>query len=82
MIGFKLVVSVCIGAVFGMLGGLLGVALFKKKDLPPAPGPSTSSRQHLSRGCPSDSDTSLGAASPARSVRVARSLPLARDCAL
>ena len=35
MIGFKLVFSVCIGAVFGMLGGLLGVALFKKKDLPP-----------------------------------------------
>jgi hypothetical protein len=25
----------CIYAVFGMLGGLLGVALFKKKDLPP-----------------------------------------------
>src|SRR3954468_22812631 len=24
----------CINAVFGMLGGLLGVALFKKKDLP------------------------------------------------
>ena len=35
---FKLVFSVCIGAVFGMLGGLLGVALFKKKDLPPPPG--------------------------------------------
>jgi uncharacterized membrane protein YagU involved in acid resistance len=35
---FKLVFSVFIGAVFGMLGGLLGVALFKKKDLPPAPG--------------------------------------------
>ena len=32
---FKLVFSVCIGLVFGMLGGLLGVALFKKKDLPP-----------------------------------------------
>jgi len=27
--------GVCIDAVFGMLGGLLGVALFKKKDLPP-----------------------------------------------
>ena len=38
MIGFKLVFSVCIGAVFGMLGGLLGVALFKKKDLPPPAG--------------------------------------------
>ena len=34
----KLVLSVCIGLVFGMLGGLLGVALFKKKDLPPPPG--------------------------------------------
>jgi hypothetical protein len=34
----KLVFSVCIGAVFGMLGGLLGVALFKKKDLPPPTG--------------------------------------------
>jgi hypothetical protein len=35
---FKLVFSVFIGAVFGMLGGLLGVALFKKKDLPPPSG--------------------------------------------
>ena len=35
MIAIKLVFSVCIGALFGMLGGLLGVALFKKKDLPP-----------------------------------------------
>jgi hypothetical protein len=25
----------CIDAVFGLLGGLLGVALFKKKDVPP-----------------------------------------------
>lgn len=25
-------------AIFAMLGGLLGVALFKKKDLPPPPG--------------------------------------------
>ena len=25
----------CIDAVFGLLGGLLGVAIFKKKDLPP-----------------------------------------------
>ena len=31
----KIVFGVCIDAVFGMLGGLLGVALFKKKDLPP-----------------------------------------------
>ena len=37
-IAFKLVFSVCVGAVFGMLGGLLGVALFKKKDLPPPAG--------------------------------------------
>src|SRR5258705_5511305 len=34
----KLVFSVVIGAVFGMLGGLLGVAIFKKKDLPRPPG--------------------------------------------
>lgn len=32
------VVSVVVDAVFGMLGGLLGVALFRKKDLPPPPG--------------------------------------------
>jgi small-conductance mechanosensitive channel len=31
----KIVFGVCIDAVFAMLGGLLGVALFKKKDLPP-----------------------------------------------
>ena len=37
-IAFKLVFSTLIGAVFGMLGGLLGVALFKKKDVPPPPG--------------------------------------------
>ncbi len=37
-IAFKLVFSVFIGAVFGMLGGLLGVALFKKKDPLPPPG--------------------------------------------
>ena len=37
-IAAKLVLSTLIGAVFGMLGGLLGVALFKKKDLPPPPG--------------------------------------------
>jgi hypothetical protein len=35
---FKLVISTVVGAMFGMLGGLLGVALFKKKDLPPPPG--------------------------------------------
>jgi len=29
-------VSVCVDAVVAMLGGLLGVALFKKKDVPPA----------------------------------------------
>jgi hypothetical protein len=28
-------VNICISAVFGMLGGLIGVALFKKKDVPP-----------------------------------------------
>ena len=39
MIAIKLVLSSSIGALFGMLGGLLGVALFKKKeDLPPPPG--------------------------------------------
>jgi hypothetical protein len=35
MIVFRLMFGVCVGAIFGMLGGLLGVALFKKKDLPP-----------------------------------------------
>jgi hypothetical protein len=34
----KIIFGVCIDAVFGMLGGLLGVALFKKKDAPPPPG--------------------------------------------
>jgi hypothetical protein len=34
----KIVFGICIDAVFGMLGGLLGVALFKKKDAPPPPG--------------------------------------------
>ncbi len=29
----------CIDAVFGLLGGLLGVALFKKKDAPPPANP-------------------------------------------
>jgi len=28
-------IGICVDAVFGMLGGLIGVALFKKKDLPP-----------------------------------------------
>jgi hypothetical protein len=32
---FNLILWSCVGAIFGMLGGLLGVALFKKKDLPP-----------------------------------------------
>jgi hypothetical protein len=31
----RLCFGVVIGAIFAMLGGLLGVALFKKKDLPP-----------------------------------------------
>ena len=31
----KIVFGICVDAVFGMLGGLLGVAIFKKKDLPP-----------------------------------------------
>ncbi len=34
-IAFKTVFSICIGVVFGMLGGLLGVAMFRKKDVPP-----------------------------------------------
>ena len=33
----KLTMSVIFGLVFGMFGGLLGVALFKKKDVPPPP---------------------------------------------
>ena len=37
---FKFVVSIVTGAVFGMLGGLLGVAIFKK-NLPPPPAPGT-----------------------------------------
>ncbi len=40
MTGFKLILSMVIGAVFGMLGGLLGVALFKK-NAPPPPPPGT-----------------------------------------
>jgi hypothetical protein len=31
-------VNVVVYSIFAMLGGLLGVALFKKKDLPPPPG--------------------------------------------
>ena len=31
----RLFFGVIIGGLFAMLGGLLGVALFKKKDLPP-----------------------------------------------
>lgn len=37
MFGIRLVFSTVIGAIFGMLGGLLGVALFKKNE-PPPPG--------------------------------------------
>jgi|SRR3954471_5346302 hypothetical protein len=36
--GIKLLFSMVIGAIFGMLGGLLGVALFKKNAPPPPPG--------------------------------------------
>jgi hypothetical protein len=35
---FSMGVAMVAGAIFGMLGGLLGVALFKKKDMPPPPG--------------------------------------------
>jgi hypothetical protein len=38
MIVFRLMFGMCVGAIFGMLGGLLGVALFKKKDVQPPPG--------------------------------------------
>ena len=33
----KLVMFEIVGVVFGMFGGLLGVSLFKKKDMPPPP---------------------------------------------
>ncbi|OFW11294.1 MAG: hypothetical protein A3H96_16470 [Acidobacteria bacterium RIFCSPLOWO2_02_FULL_67_36] len=33
--------NIVISTVFGLLGGLLGVAIFKKKDLPPPPPPGT-----------------------------------------
>jgi hypothetical protein len=36
-IAFKLVINTVTGAVFGLLGGLLGVALFKKNAPPPPP---------------------------------------------
>lgn len=36
----KLMIDACIFAVFGTLGGLLGIAIFKK-DLPPPPPPGT-----------------------------------------
>ena len=35
---FSMGFAMAAGAIFGMLGGLLGVAVFKKKDLPPGPG--------------------------------------------
>lgn len=37
-LAMKLIFGVITGAVFGMLGGLLGVAVFKKNVPPPAPG--------------------------------------------
>ena len=37
-IAIKLCISVVMGAIFGMLGGLLGVAVFKKDAPPPPPG--------------------------------------------
>lgn len=40
MMAVKLVFSVIIGGIFAMLGGLLGVALFKK-NAPPPPPPGT-----------------------------------------
>ncbi len=35
-VAFKLIFSLVVGAIFGMLGGLLGVAVFKR-DAPPPP---------------------------------------------
>jgi hypothetical protein len=35
---FSIVVGMVVGSILAMLGGLLGVALFKKKDMPPPPG--------------------------------------------
>lgn len=37
-IAIKLCISVVMGAIFGLLGGLLGVAVFKKDAPPPPPG--------------------------------------------
>jgi hypothetical protein len=37
-VAIKLCISVVMGAIFGMLGGLLGVAVFKKDAPPPPPG--------------------------------------------
>lgn len=37
-LAFKLLVSVVTGAIFGMLGGLLGVAVFRRNLPPPEPG--------------------------------------------
>jgi hypothetical protein len=37
LLAFRFTFAIVLGAVFGMLGGLLGVALFKK-NLPPPPG--------------------------------------------
>jgi hypothetical protein len=39
MFGIRMVFGTVVGAIFGMLGGLLGVALFKK-NVPPPPPPS------------------------------------------
>jgi hypothetical protein len=36
-VAFKLLFGIVTGAIFGMLGGLLGVALFKKNAPPPPP---------------------------------------------
>ena len=37
-VAFKLIFNVVTGTIFGMLGGLLGVAVFKKDVPPPPPG--------------------------------------------
>jgi hypothetical protein len=37
---FRFVANIVLGAIFGMLGGLLGVAIFKK-NVPPPPPPGT-----------------------------------------
>jgi hypothetical protein len=38
VLGMKFIFSTVTGAIFGMLGGLLGVAVFKKSAPPPPPG--------------------------------------------